>query len=120
MNHKHIPYKHTHNLIGSNTYASINAHNCIELSRRDDLESLGYMLIYFYLGSLPWQQQQETLNTNERIMYFKHFITESNQLPEVLHEYMCYVRKLSFEEKPDYNNIINRFKRELELMQKKI
>jgi len=117
IDNKHIPYKHTHNLIGSNTYASINAHNFIELSRRDDLESLGYMLIYFYLGSLAWQ---ETQNTNERIMYLKQFVTESTQVPEVLHEYMTYVRKLSFEEKPDYNNIINRFKRELELMQKKI
>lgn len=120
IDNKHIPYKHTHSLIGSNTYASINAHNFIELSRRDDLESLGYMLIYFYLGSLVWQQQQETLNTNERIKYLKQFVTESTQVPEVLHEYMSYVRKLSFEETPDYNNIINRFKRELELMQKKI
>jgi casein kinase I family protein HRR25 len=119
IDNKHIPEKKTNNLIGSNTYASINAHNFIELSRRDDLESLGYMLIYFYLGSLPWQQQ-ETSNTKERIIYLKHFMTESNQLPEVLHEYMIYVRNLSFEETPDYNNIINRFKREIELMQKKI
>jgi casein kinase I family protein HRR25 len=119
IDNKHIPQKKTSNLIGSNTYASINAHNFIELSRRDDLESLGYMLIYFYLGSLPWQQQ-ETSNTKERIIYLKHFMTESNQLPEVLHEYMIYVRNLSFEETPDYNNIINRFKREIELMQKKI
>jgi casein kinase I family protein HRR25 len=119
IDNKHIPQKHTHNLIGSNTYASINAHNFIELSRRDDLESLGYMLIYFYLGTLPWQQQ-ETSNTKERIIYLKHFVTESNRLPEVLHEYMIYVRNLSFEETPDYNNIINRFKIELEIMQKKI
>ena len=117
---KHIPYKQTHNLIGSNTYASINAHKFIELSRRDDLESLGYMLIYFYLGSLVWQQQQETQNTKERIMYLKQFVTELNQLPEVLAVYMKYVRNLAFEETPDYTYIINRFKRELEIIQKKI
>jgi casein kinase I family protein HRR25 len=115
----HIPYKKTNNLIGSNTYASINAHNCIELSRRDDLESLGYMLIYFYLGTLDWQQ--ENGQQNERIKQLKQFVTEETiHLPEVLHEYMIYVRKLTFEETPDYNNIINRFKRELEIMQKKI
>ena len=117
---KHIPYKKTHNLIGSNTYASINAHNFRELSRRDDLESLGYMLIYFYLGSLAWQQQQETLNTKERIVYLKQFITETTQLPEVLSVYMKYVRNLVFEETPDYTFITNLFKRELEIIQKKI
>ena len=118
---KHIPYKQTHNLIGSNTYASINAHNFRELSRRDDLESLGYMLIYFYLGSLAWQQQQEEiLNTKERIVYLKQFITETTQLPEVLSVYMKYVRNLAFEETPDYTFIINMFKRELEIIQKKI
>jgi len=116
---KHIPYKQTHNLIGSNTYASINAHNFRELSRRDDLESLGYMLIYFYLGSLAWQQQ-ETLNTKERIVYLKQFITETTQLPEVLSVYMKYVRNLAFEETPDYTSITNLFKRELEIIQKKI
>ena len=59
----HIPQKKTHNLIGSQTYASINAHNLIELTRRDDLESLGYMLMYFYSGFLPWQLDK----TNENI-----------------------------------------------------
>jgi len=123
---KHIPYKQTHNLIGSNTYASINAHNFTELSRRDDLESLGYMFIYFYLGSLAWQQHEETPNTKEipntkaRIIYLKQFITETTHLPEVLTVYMKYVRNLAFEETPDYKFIINLFKRELEIIQKKI
>jgi casein kinase I family protein HRR25 len=115
---KHMPYKQTHNLIGSNTYASINAHNFIELSRRDDLESLGYMLIYFHLGALGWQQQNE--EKNDRVKYLKAYITESTQLPEVLRAYMIYVRNLTFEETPDYTFIMNRFKIELEIMQKKI
>ena len=118
IDNKHMPQKRIGNLIGSNTYASINAHNFIELSRRDDLESLGYMLIYFYLGTLEWQQ--ENTNGNERIKHLKECITEGNKIPPVLEIYMNYVRNLTFEETPDYNNIINRFKRELDIIQKKI
>jgi len=115
---KHIAQKSTHNLIGSNTYASINAHNFIELSRRDDLESLGYMLIYFYLGSLSWQKELEKMN--EQIKHLKQCITEGHKLPSILEGYMMYVRKLGFEEKPDYTFITDKFKTELEIIQKKI
>ena len=54
-NDEHIPMKKTSNLIGSRTYASINAHNFDEISRRDDLESLCYTLIYLVQGKLDWQ-----------------------------------------------------------------
>ena len=53
-NNNHITQKPTSNVIGSRNYASISAHRCYELSRRDDLESLIYMLLYFYTGWLPW------------------------------------------------------------------
>jgi serine/threonine protein kinase len=72
----HIEMKSTSGLIGSPTYASINAHEYRELSRRDDLESLGYILLYLYLGKLRWQcepdkekiKQMKTHNSQKKII----------------------------------------------------
>ena len=114
----HIDFNNTSNVIGSLTYASINSHNFKELSRRDDMESLGYLLLYFYLGTLKWQDMSYlnniTSELNSVIKQMKISIIEDRSIPSVLINYMKYVTSLDFKEEPLYNNIIKDFKCEIE------
>ena len=111
-NEKHIEMKQTSSLIGTPTYASINAHNFMELSRRDDLESLGYMLIYFYLGELEWQKIDST--NHELIKTIKTNIIHNTKIPYILIEYIKFVRTIDFEEKPYYHTLFEVFKNEID------
>ncbi|KAM3128380.1 hypothetical protein pb186bvf_019508 [Paramecium bursaria] len=104
---QHIPYRDKKNLTGTARYASINTHLGIEQSRRDDLESIGYVLMYFLRGSLPWQNLKNTNKKDkyERILESK-MATNVEQLcqgfPIEFCTYLKYCRSLQFAEKPDY------------------
>jgi serine/threonine protein kinase len=111
-NDNHIEMKNTSGFIGSLTYASLNAHNLNELSRRDDLESLGYMLIYFLLGYLPWKQESDVNN----IIKYKTNIINDYKIPDLIKKYMMYVRNLEFKEKPDYDLLIHIFFNEIKIL----
>jgi serine/threonine protein kinase len=68
---KHIPFRRGRSFIGTAKYASINSHRSLELSRRDDLESIGYVLIELINGHLPWRNICRRNNTNKHQTYMR-------------------------------------------------
>ena len=116
--HQHIKYRENLSFIGTTRYASINAHLGVELSRRDDLMSIGYILIYLLKGSLPWQGLK---GDNKLTEIMKKKIQISNELlchglPNEFVHYLNYCKNLKFEERPDYDFLKGLFGRLLGLV----
>ncbi|KAL7929607.1 casein kinase I isoform delta [Trichoderma chlorosporum] len=105
-----------HSFIGTRRYASLKVHNGQEQSWRDDLESLGYMLLYCFRGSLPWQglKAADGLEKDELIHKKKASLSATDLcqgLPSEFSLYIEYVRCLGFNERPDYGYLRQLFRR---------
>ena len=105
---KQYPYIKKKKLTGTARYASIHALEAYEQSRRDDLESVGYVLMYFLRGELPWQglRVKSKEDRYKRILEKKKE-TSSEELcvgfPREFYQYVDYTKKLEYEEDPDYD-----------------
>lgn len=116
----HIRLSENKKLTGTARYASVNSHRRLELSRRDDLESLGYLMIYFLKGKLPWQgipaetkeEKYEKIG-NMKATYRLEQLCEG--VPQEIYNFLAHVRSLKFKEKPNYHllrsSLINAFNR---------
>lgn len=111
----HVPYRTLKSLTGTPRYASINTHLGIEQSRRDDLESLGYVLLYFCRGSLPWQglpaknkKQKYQKITEKKVSTSIEQLCEG--FPVEFAHYLKYCKDLRYADKPDYDYLVKLFR----------
>jgi len=113
--HQHIPYVEHKSLTGTARYASINTHLGIEQSRRDDLESLGFVIMYFNRGQLPWQglkanTKKEKYNKIAEKKMSTPVETLCKHFPTEFATYLNYCRALRFDDKPDYSYLRRLFR----------
>lgn len=111
---EHIVYREDKCLTGTARYASVNTHMGVEQSRRDDLECVGYVLLYFLRGTLPWQGLKASTRREryQRIKEVKMSTPVSvlcRGLPKAFGRYMNYCRSLQFADKPDYVSLRKNF-----------
>ncbi|KAF2198533.1 kinase-like protein [Delitschia confertaspora ATCC 74209] len=115
---QHIPYRERKSLSGTARYMSINTHLGREQSRRDDLEALGHVFMYFLRGGLPWQglkaatnkQKYEKIGEKKQTTPIKDLC---DGFPEEFNKYLSYVRNLGFEDTPDYDYLRDLFSQAL-------
>jgi serine/threonine protein kinase len=107
---QHYDLKENRRFVGTPRYASLNTHVGIRQSRRDDIESIVYILIYFLKGELPWQgvKAKTKSEKKEKIKNQKKFVAIGEMcfgLPPQFNELLTYVKNLKFDEIPNYDHI---------------
>ena len=113
----HIEEKQITSIIGSVNFVSLNIHKGIEPSRRDDIESCIYIILYLLLnGELPWSKKEKEKDMN-KIVYLKEQLTNPNDhsLSPFIKEMLQEIRKLAFNESPNYGELINILENELKM-----
>lgn len=107
---QHIKITYTNEFVGTERYGSINALKGLTQGRKDDLESLCYMLIYFFLGKLPWQglkAENEASKHEKLLKEKKNFkIDKYKQIPQEFCTLFQYVKHLKFDEEPKYSSMV--------------
>jgi serine/threonine protein kinase len=115
-NNVHVPCKKTKSFCGTARYAPIAAHKHVTQSRRSDLESVFYMIIYLFKGKLPWMNK--TIRRSEKTTKYKliqklkeevSLETLTSKLPEEFLDAFKYIQNLEFDEKPSYSSLKNMF-----------
>jgi len=112
---QHIPQREGQSLSGTPRYASINNHLGVEQSRRDDLESIGYVLVYFLKGGLPWEglKARTAAISYQLILHKKQSISIPDLCqgcPDEFAKYLTYCRSLKFEAKPNMDYLHSMFR----------
>ena len=111
---EHNPFIKKKKMTGTARYASIHALEAYEQSRRDDLESVGYVLIYFLRGGLPWQKlriKNKEERYNKILEKKKEISTEElcKNFPQQFFEFLDYAKTLEYEENPNYEMLKKKF-----------
>ena len=106
----HIEEKKIRNIIGSINFVSLNIHNNIEPSRRDDIESSIYIILTMLFGNLEWFN---TTDINKIALLKKHII-EIDEVPTFIKIMLYYVKSMKFDENPNYEYLINLMIKEFE------
>jgi serine/threonine protein kinase len=108
---KHVPERAGMSMIGTMRYASLTNHAGIQQSRRDDLESLVYMALYFWDGTLPWKHTADHME--DRVERSRCIAEQKREVGTVLHPslqlFYDYVLQLKYDEIPDYPRWIKHF-----------
>lgn len=118
---QHIPLARKSTITGTARYLSVHAHLGVEHTRRDDLESLCYILLYFLRGSLPWQN----LEAKSRKQKYQSILQKKNNVsiatlcegqPDVFLTSLNYARGLAFDVRPDYKHLRMLFRRTFDFL----
>jgi casein kinase 1 len=104
----HVMQTRDNSIVGTPNFVSISAHEGYRTSRRDDIESAIYVLIYLFLPLQKWNNTFKQTLTNDAIKMEKHYIRSSDDLiPHQFINVLKYCDELKYEDEPNYELIIN-------------